>query len=218
MCHTLGALRVESMTDDQRSELPAQADIPTRYGALRLHVVTDAQGKEHVAAVAGDVAGQRRVLCRIHSECLTSEIMGSLRCDCREQLEAALTRIGQEGGVVIYLRQEGRGIGLANKIRAYALQNEGVDTVDANRLLGLPDDLRSYEIAGEILRELGVESVRMMTNNPLKIEGLSSSGVPVEGHEPLLCDVHGLAHGYLKVKRDRMGHLIPGAWKPPKTA
>ena len=144
--------------------------------------------------------------------------MGSLRCDCREQLEAALTRIGQEGGVVIYLRQEGRGIGLANKIRAYALQNEGVDTVDANRLLGLPDDLRSYEIAGEILRELGVESVRMMTNNPLKIEGLSSSGVPVEGHEPLLCDVHGLAHGYLEVKRDRMGHLIPGAWKPPKTA
>ena len=202
------------MTDDQRQTIPAEADIPTRYGDLRLQVFTDVDGKEHVAAIAGDVDGRSGVLCRIHSECLTSEIMGSLKCDCREQLETALGRIGAEGGVVIYLRQEGRGIGLANKIRAYALQNQGVDTVDANRMLGLPDDLRSYEIAGRILQGLGVESVRLLTNNPSKINGLSDAGVPIESHEPLICDVTGLARGYLEVKRDRMGHLIPGAWQP----
>ncbi len=204
------------MTDDQRYAIPAEAQIPTRYGELRLHVFTDADGKEHVAAVAGDINTQTNVLCRIHSECLTSEIMGSLKCDCREQLETALTRIGTEGGVVIYLRQEGRGIGLANKIRAYALQNQGIDTVDANRMLGLPDDLRCYRLAGRILQDLGVESVRLMTNNPSKISGLTDAGVPIASHEPLLCDVDGLALGYLAVKRDRMGHLIPGEWNPPK--
>jgi GTP cyclohydrolase II len=203
------------MTEDQRNTIPAEAEIPTRYGIMRLHAVTDEQGKEHVAAVSGSVRGKRNVLCRIHSECLTSEIMGSLKCDCREQLETALTRIGEEGGVVIYLRQEGRGIGLANKLRAYALQNDGADTVDANRILGLPDDLRSYEIAGEILAELGIESVRLLTNNPSKINGLRGSGMAIETHEPLICDVHGLAKGYLEVKRDRMGHLLPGEWQPP---
>lgn len=203
------------MTDDQRQNMPAEAEIPTRYGTLRLHVFTDAEGKEHVAAVAGEVRNKRSVLCRIHSECLTSEIMGSLKCDCREQLETALERIGQEGGVVVYLRQEGRGIGLANKIRAYALQNEGADTVDANRMLGLPDDLRSYKLAGRILQDIGVLSVRLMTNNPSKISGLSSAGMTVESHEPLICDVDGLASGYLQVKRDRMGHLLPGDWRSP---
>jgi GTP cyclohydrolase II len=204
------------MTDDQRSAIPAEAQIPTRYGALRLHIFTDKRGKEHVAAVAGTVRDQRDVLCRIHSECLTSEIFASLKCDCRDQLETALTRIGAENGVVIYLRQEGRGIGLANKIRAYALQNEGADTVDANRILGLPDDLRSYELAGRILQDLGVLSVRLMTNNPTKIQGLADAGVDVVRHEPLLCDVDDLAQGYLEVKRDRMGHLIPGSWEAPK--
>ena len=203
------------MTEDQRQTLLAEADIPTRYGELRLRVFTDNSGKEHVAAVSGKIAGRSGVLCRIHSECLTSEIMGSLKCDCREQLEVALERIGREGGVVIYLRQEGRGIGLANKVRAYSLQNQGVDTVDANRLLGLPDDVRCYQIAGEILQEIGVESVRLMTNNPKKIRGLTDAGVPIDGHEPLICDVDGLARGYLEVKRDRMGNLIPGAWHPP---
>jgi GTP cyclohydrolase II len=118
---------------------------------------------------------------------------------------------------VIYLRQEGRGIGLANKIRAYALQNQGVDTVDANRMLGFPDDLRSYELAGRILQEIGVKSVRLMTNNPTKISGLTNAGVPIDSHEPLICDVEGLARGYLEVKRDRMGHLIPGVWHPTRT-
>jgi GTP cyclohydrolase II len=205
------------MTDDQRSAIPAEAKIPTRYGDLRLHIFTDSAGKEHVAAVSGEVSGRGGILCRIHSECLTSEILGSLKCDCREQLEEALTRIGSEGGVVIYLRQEGRGIGLANKIRAYALQNQGVDTVDANRMLGFPDDLRSYELAGRILQEIGVKSVRLMTNNPTKISGLTNAGVPIDSHEPLICDVEGLARGYLEVKRDRMGHLIPGVWHPTRT-
>ncbi len=205
------------MTDDQRELMPAVAEMPTRYGTMHLHVFTDHQGKEHVAAVSGDVSGRSEVLCRIHSECLTSEIMGSLRCDCRQQLETALARIGREDGVVIYLRQEGRGIGLANKIRAYALQNQGIDTVDANRLLGLPDDLRCYKLAGRILQDLGVKSVRLLTNNPSKINGLNDAGIPIASHEPLLCDVDGLAQGYLEVKRDRMGHLIPGAWKPDQT-
>jgi len=200
------------MTDDQRNQVPAEATIPTRYGDLCLKVFTDSAGKEHVAAVSGDVRGRTNVVCRIHSECLTSEIMGSLKCDCREQLEAALERIAKEGGVVIYMRQEGRGIGLANKIRAYALQNQGADTVDANRILGLPDDLRSYELAGRILQSLGVRSVRLLTNNPTKVHGLAEAGMPVATHEPLLCEVDGLAQGYLEVKRDRMGHLIPGAY------
>ena len=123
---------------------------------------------------------------------------------------------GEEGGIVIYLRQEGRGIGLANKLRAYALQNDGADTVDANRILGLPDDLRNYEIAGELLLKLGVGSVKLLTNNPSKISGLEGSGMSIETHEPLICDVHGLAKGYLEVKRDRMGHLLPVEWQPPE--
>tara|TARA_Y100001978_G_C23467473_1_gene325338 strand:- start:1 stop:663 length:663 start_codon:yes stop_codon:yes gene_type:complete len=213
----LGALVKTIMTNDQHDLVPAVAEIPTRYGRMHLYVFTDHQGKEHVAAVSGDISGRSAVLCRMHSECLTSEIMGSLKCDCRQQLETALQRISEEDGVVIYLRQEGRGIGLANKIRAYALQNKGVDTVDANRMLGLPDDLRCYKLAGRILQYLGVVSVRILTNNPSKINGLNDAGISVDGHEPILCDVDGLALGYLEAKRDRMGHLIPGAWKPQRS-
>jgi GTP cyclohydrolase II len=201
------------MTNVERQAIPAIAMIPTRYGNLRVHVFTDLRGNEHVAAVAGDVSGQTGVLCRVHSECLTSEILGSLKCDCREQLETALARIAQAGvGVVIYLRQEGRGIGLANKVRAYALQNAGADTVDANRMLGLGDDLRSYEFAGHILQELGVRSVALMTNNPNKVKGLEDYGVVVSKQEAHVCAVSDLAAGYLAVKRDRMGHLLPVDW------
>jgi GTP cyclohydrolase II len=201
------------MTEAERRTIPAIALIPTRYGDLRVHVFTDLRGNEHVAAVAGDVEGKTGVLCRVHSACLTSEILGSLKCDCREQLEAALARIAKGGeGVVIYLRQEGRGIGLANKVRAYALQNEGADTVDANRMLGFGDDLRSYEFAGHILQELGVRSVALMTNNPSKIKGLEKHGVVVSKQEAHVCAVSDLAAGYLAVKRDRMGHLLPVDW------
>lgn len=183
------------------------ATVPTRYGDLVFHAFTDASGRDHVAVISGDIRGRSNVLCRIHSECLTSEVLGSLKCDCRDQLDLALSRIAEEGGVVLYLRQEGRGIGLANKLRAYSLQTEGVDTVDANRLLGLEDDLRSYEFAAQVLRRLGVESIRLMTNNPAKLSGLRSEGIEVE-HEPHQAKADGLAQNYLDAKRDRMGHLL----------
>ena len=183
------------------------ATVPTRYGDLIFHAFTDASGRDHVAVISGEIKGKSDVLCRIHSECLTSEVLGSLKCDCRDQLDLALQRIAHEGGIVLYLRQEGRGIGLANKLRAYALQSEGADTVDANRLLGLEDDLRSYEFAAHVLNELGVESVRLMTNNPAKILGLQTEGIEVS-HEPHQAEADGQAQDYLDAKRDRMGHLL----------
>lgn len=183
------------------------AKVPTRYGELTFQAFTDAEGLEHVAVTRGEIKGDHQVLCRIHSECLTSEVLGSLKCDCRDQLNLALSRIAEEGGVLIYLRQEGRGIGLANKLRAYALQSAGADTVDANRLLGLADDLRSYSFAADVLRQLGVQSVRLLTNNPLKIEGLRAEGIEVT-HEPHRTEVDDQAQAYLDAKRDRMGHLL----------
>jgi GTP cyclohydrolase II len=157
--------------------------------------------------VLGDVAGAG-VLARVHSSCFTGEVLGSLRCDCRAQLDAALARIGAEGrGVLVYLVQEGRGIGLGNKVRAYQLQDEGHDTVDANLALGFDADHRSYDLAAGILRDLGVTSVRLMTNNPQKLAGLASAGVVVGAHEPHW--VGGTAHSedYLATKKTKLGHL-----------
>jgi len=159
--------------------------------------------------VKGDVSGQSRVLVRVHSECFTGDVMGSLKCDCRDQLEASLELIGEaDCGVVIYLRQEGRGIGLVNKIRAYALQDSGFDTVDANLALGFEDDERRYDVAAHIIKELGVESVVLLTNNPKKIEGLRAHGVPVDGRLPLRTDSNGHNERYLQTKRERSGHLL----------
>ena len=181
--------------------------VPTRFGDLIFHAFTDDSGRDHVAIISGEIENQEDVLCRIHSECLTSEVLGSLKCDCRDQLDLALYRIAEEGGIVLYLRQEGRGIGLANKLRAYALQSKGADTVDANRLLGLEDDLRRYDFAAHVLNKLGGKSVRLMTNNPEKISGLRAEGIKVS-HEPHQTEADGHAQGYLDAKRDRMGHLL----------
>jgi GTP cyclohydrolase II len=195
----------------------SEADLPTVHGPFRLIVYREGMEgatcakpvctREHMAVVRGQVRGRANVLARIHSECWTSEVMGSMKCDCREQFHTAMERIAAEGtGVVVYLRQEGRGIGLGNKIRAYALQNGGADTVEANLALGFEADSRSYDIAGEILRDLGVESVRLLTNNPLKIKGLEDAGVRVATRVSHWVGENQHNAGYLAVKRQKMGH------------
>ena len=159
--------------------------------------------------VKGDVAGKSDVLVRAHSECLTSEIFGSLKCDCREQLDRALDLVaGSPCGAVLYLRQEGRGIGLGNKIRAYALQARGADTYDANRALGFPDDLRRYDVAACMIKQLGIRSVHLITNNPLKVQGLEREGVRVSARVPSKASANPHNIGYLRTKRERTGHLI----------
>jgi GTP cyclohydrolase II/3,4-dihydroxy 2-butanone 4-phosphate synthase/GTP cyclohydrolase II len=195
--------------------------MPTAHGILRTVVYRSGRSgspseeqqllvpaqDEHLAIVAGDVSGAERVLCRVHSECWTGETLGSLKCDCRAQLDAALSAICQVGcGVVVYLRQEGRGIGLGNKIRAYALQNEGKDTVEANQALGFDPDLRSYELAAAILRDLDVRSVALMTNNPEKLRALEQAGVPVVERVPHWVDESQHNQDYLAVKRSKLGH------------
>ncbi len=190
-------------------EIYGEAPLPTHRGDFRTVVFRDrSTGAEHVAMVLGDVAGED-VATRIHSECLTSEVLGSLKCDCRAQLDRALDHIAALGrGVLLYLRQEGRGIGLGNKIRAYALQAEGHDTYEANRLLGFPDDLRRYDVAADMLRLLGVRSVSLITNNPLKVSGLAEAGIPVRARIQLPSPANPHNLEYLRVKRERTGHLI----------
>lgn len=187
----------------------ASARLPTRHGEFRVHVYRSASGdEEHVAVVKGEVA-RPSVLLRLHSECLTGDILGSLRCDCGEQLARALDRIEAEGGVVIYLRgHEGRGIGLAQKVRAYELQDGGLDTVEANLALGLPVDARRFDAAADILRDLGVQSVRLMSNNPLKVAALEAQGVVVEEREPHQVEATSESGAYLLAKRDKLGHVL----------
>jgi GTP cyclohydrolase II/3,4-dihydroxy 2-butanone 4-phosphate synthase/GTP cyclohydrolase II len=186
----------------------AQAVVPTEYGRMLVIVYREAgTPHEHCAMVHGELAGREQVLARVHSECFTGEVLHSLKCDCRQQLDHALRAIVEEGaGVVIYLRQEGRGIGLGNKIRAYALQDQGADTVDANRLLGFEDDLRQYDAANAILRDLDVRSVRLMTNNPEKVAALRAEGTVVE-RVAVLIEPGDENELYLQTKRRRMGHL-----------
>jgi GTP cyclohydrolase II len=192
----------------------AQSDLPTRHGLFTMHVFTEEMPgtptKEHVAMVFGTVDGKSHVPVRVHSECLTSEVFGSLKCDCREQLEAAMAEVAKRGGgAILYLRQEGRGIGLINKVRAYDLQSKGHDTVDANRMLGLPDDSREYSAAKAMLLHLGVESVQLMTNNPEKVRALRELGVTVENRVPVLIKPNKHSQGYLEAKRARMDHVLP---------
>ncbi|KPK50705.1 MAG: GTP cyclohydrolase [Myxococcales bacterium SG8_38_1] len=187
----------------------AEAQLPTRFGPFWVVVYRELGGdKEHLAVIAGDVVGAEDLLVRVHSECLTGEALHSLKCDCRDQLDLALERIQAAGkGAVLYLRQEGRGIGLGNKIRAYAKQDEGLDTVDANLALGFEDDQRGYQMAADMLRDLGVRSIVLMTNNPRKVEGLKNDGVKVTRREPHEVEAHEHNREYLKTKQDRLGHL-----------
>ena len=187
----------------------AEAEMPSRFGPFRVVVYREHDSdKEHLAVIAGEVDGAEDLLIRVHSECLTGEAFHSLRCDCRDQLDLALEKIQAAGnGAVLYLRQEGRGIGLGNKIRAYAKQDEGLDTVDANLALGFEDDQRGYQVAADMLRDLGVRSVALMTNNPRKVQGLENDGIEVTRREPHEVEAHEHNRDYLKTKQDRLGHL-----------
>lgn len=194
----------------------AEADAPTEYGALRMvvyRVNNPAIPEEHIALVIGDLGmsptGDGAVLVRVHSECWTGEVMRSLKCDCRDQLDQAMRAITHAGrGVVVYLRQEGRGIGLGNKVRAYALQSDGVDTVDANRILGFADDARRYDVAAAILRDLGVRRARLLTNNPLKVRGLEAGGIQVAERIAIKSEPNAHNAEYLAAKAKKLGHEL----------
>jgi 3,4-dihydroxy 2-butanone 4-phosphate synthase/GTP cyclohydrolase II len=193
----------------RRVSLRAEATVPTSHGVFRFRAYKDrVTGTDHLAVVSGELTGDT-ALVRVHSECLTGEAFGSLKCECGPQLDAALDAIEQEGGVVIYMRgHEGRGIGLINKLRAYSLQEQGLDTVDANLALGLPADARDYAAAAGILADLGIGRVRLLTNNADKVAQLRALGLDVVEQVPLLVGVGPNNHQYLETKRDRMGHLI----------
>src|SRR6185312_2708111 len=230
--HGLRMITVADLVEHRRRterlvERIAFADMPTKYGpfsAFGYRSVID--GQQHVALVCGEVDGAKDVLVRVHSECLTGDVFGSFRCDCGEQLERAMSQIAQEGaGVLLYLAQEGRGIGLLNKLRAYELQEQGYDTVDANVHLGFPVDSRDYSVGYQILADLGLTSIRVLTNNPRKLEGLDGYGLTVTEQLPIEAEPNTFNAEYLRTKRERMGHILhhqglrlegDGAAEPPR--
>lgn len=208
---TVADLVAYRLSTEQLVHRAAEARLPTEFGEFRvIGYRNDVDTAEHVALVHGELAGAEEVLVRMHSKCLTGDVFHSLRCDCGPQLHTAMERITRDGkGVIVYLDQEGRGIGLLNKLRAYAFQDGGNDTVEANERLGFAPDLRNYGIGAQILRDLGLTRIRIMTNNPRKLVGLEGYGLTITGREPLTTEPTSENRDYLAVKRDKLGHLLP---------
>ena len=203
-------MTIQIRAPEEPAEIDADAFLPTESGNFRIRVTVDENGLEHCLVYTGDLTGDNPPLIRIHSECLTGDAFHSLKCDCGAQLKKSMELIQKEGaGAIVYLRQEGRGIGLESKIQAYALQDRGYDTLDANLALNLPADARDYSFCAEMLRSVGVTQVKLMTNNPLKIRGLRSNGIRVDERMPHLAGRCEYNDHYLSTKQKRMGHLIP---------